>query len=63
MRDLPVWAGVVIAVIGVGLLAMARMAWQSGYGKPGNTSAVYQVVGGTVAGSLCFLLGVYEVLN
>ncbi len=63
MGDLPVWAGVVIAVIGVGLLSMAWVAWQSGYGEPGNTGAVYRVVGGTVAGWLCLLFGAYEVLN
>ncbi|MCP3974972.1 MAG: hypothetical protein GY720_10820 [bacterium] len=63
MGDIPVAIAVVLAVIGAALLTMAWSAWHHGYGEPGNTAAVYKVVGGTVAGWLFLLLGVYEVFN
>ena len=63
MGEIPLAVAVFLAVVGVALLAMAWSAWHNGYGEPGNTAAVYKVVGGTVAGWLCLLLGVYEVFN
>ena len=63
MGDIPVVAAAFLVAVGVVLLAMAWGAWRNGYGEAGNTGAVYRVVGGTVAGWLCLLLGIYELFN
>lgn len=61
--DIPVVVAAFMVAVGVALLFMAWNAWRNGYGEPGNTSAIYKVVGGTVAGWLALLLGIYEVFN
>jgi len=54
--------GYISVPLGLILLLGAVSALRSGYGEPGNTTAVYQAVIGFAGGGLLSLLGLAELV-